>query len=734
VSGSGGAATASVAGSPYAITSSAATGGTFAAGNYSIAYQTGSLTVTPAPLTITAITQSKAYGQALNLGTTAFTTSVLSNSDIVTNVTLSSPGAAATASVGGSPYAITASGALGTGLGNYTIAYQTGSLAVTPAPLTITAGPQSKTYGQPFNLGSTAFTTTVLSNNETVASVTLSSPGAAATATVGGSPYPITPSAATGGTFTAGNYAITYATGNLTVNLAALTITANNRTKAYGQLVTFAGTEFTTSGLFNSDTVTSVILTSVAAATNATIAGSPYSIVPSAATGSGLGNYNIGYLDGVLTVTTPPLLSITMGTFSGVTTNASGDFVLASSPAGGANPVSLVAFTNADGNVDLVIGDVGNDALTLLTNNGNGTFGSNASYSVGGQPYSMIAADVNGDGLVDLICGDYFSGTLTVYTNNGSGGFAFASAPKVNGSYPRSVAAFTNVDGTVGLVCANYVANSLTVLSNTGGGNFTIATTPAAPGNPISVAVADLNGDGLADLICANWGNGGSGHSVMVLTNNGSGGFGPGVNYNVGNAPIFVTTADVNGDGKTDIITANYLDDTLTVLTNNGNGGFVLSAILEVGLEPWSVTAADVNGDGQLDLISANAGTNTLTVYTNAGKGVFALAGVLSAGASPSVVVVADVNLDGLADAICTDEGNNTLSVLTNTPMVLTNNRPTLAISWPASPAGFSLQQNNNLATTNWTTVTSGITVVGSNNTITINASSGNGFYRLIAP
>ena len=185
------------------------------------------------------------------------------------------------------------------------------AINVQPAPLTITASAQSKTYGQTvaFGSGSTLFTSSGLQNGDTIGTVTLavSGNGGAATASVAGSPYTITPSAATGGTFTPGNYTITYATGNLTLNKAALTITANNRTKTFGQAVTFAGTEFTPNGLLNGDTVTSVTLTSSGAAANATVAGSPYSIVPSAAAGSGLGNYAISYVNGLLTVAAPLL-------------------------------------------------------------------------------------------------------------------------------------------------------------------------------------------------------------------------------------------------------------------------------------------------------------------------------------------------------------------------------------------------------------------------------------------
>jgi hypothetical protein len=256
--------------------------------------------VTPAPLTITADDRTKTYGQAVVFAGTEFTTSGLLGSDSVTSVTLTSPGAGATATVAGSPYPITPSAAVGSGLANYAIAYATGDLTVDPAPLTITADDRTKTYGQTVVFAGTEFSTSGLLNADTVTSVTLSSPGAAATATVGGSPYPITPSSAVGSGLT--NYTIIYVDGTLTVTTASLPITADDRTKTYGQAVTFAGTEFTTSGLLNADTVTSVTLTSPGAAATATVGGSPYPITPSSAVGSGLGNYTISYVAGSLTV------------------------------------------------------------------------------------------------------------------------------------------------------------------------------------------------------------------------------------------------------------------------------------------------------------------------------------------------------------------------------------------------------------------------------------------------
>jgi hypothetical protein len=109
------------------------------------------------------------------------------------------------------------------------------------------------------------------------------------------------------GTLGATNYDFNFVNGQLTVSAAALTITASNRSKAYGQTVAFVGTEFSTSGLQNHDTVTSASLSSTGAVAGASVNGSPYSIVVTNAVGTGLTNYTISYVNGQLTVSSAVL-------------------------------------------------------------------------------------------------------------------------------------------------------------------------------------------------------------------------------------------------------------------------------------------------------------------------------------------------------------------------------------------------------------------------------------------
>jgi hypothetical protein len=150
-----------------------------------------------------------------------------------------------------------------------------------------------------------------LQNLETVGTVTLTSAGAISNAPVSGSPYNIVPSAATGGSFTPGNYTIGYTNGTLTVNKASLTITANSTNKIVGETWTFAGTEFTAGGLQNLETIGSVTL--VSAGTVVAAAAGPYNIVPSAPIGGTFaqGNYSDLFVNGTLTVLAPPALIVT---------------------------------------------------------------------------------------------------------------------------------------------------------------------------------------------------------------------------------------------------------------------------------------------------------------------------------------------------------------------------------------------------------------------------------------
>jgi hypothetical protein len=381
-------------------------------------------------------------------------------------------------------------------------------------------------------------------------------------------------------------------------------------------------------------------------------------------------------------------------TFLSVLTNdhRSG-FEIASEPqVGNGSAWIAAADINGDGLADLISANYYDDTLSVLTNSGIGGFGSNAIYSVAAGPRSVTAADVNGDHKLDLICASYgpfpnYGNTLSVLTNDGSGGFALACSPLAGAGVMSVAAVDINGDAMTDLATANFNADTLSVLTNAGTSQFALAATLPVGDTPCSVAAADVNGDDKVDLVCANFGSGpDSPGALMVLTNNGNGDFSLHMSYATNDQIASVVTADVNGDLKVDLICANYVAGSVSVFTNDGSGGFALASASPVGAMPVSVISADVNRDGKLDLISAH--------------------------------------LQG-----------NRLSVLVNVPRLTINSIGNgVVVTWASSWTNWTLLQNSNLVTTNWS-VSSGILDDGTNKSLTLPSTTHSQFFfRLSNP
>ncbi|MBU3031517.1 filamentous hemagglutinin N-terminal domain-containing protein [Paracoccus marinaquae] len=169
---------------------------------------------------------------------------------------------------------------------------------ITPAPLTIRANDQGKTYGGNFVFDGDEFTRTRLFYDDRLTSVDLASDGAGSRASVGDSDITVSDAVGTG----LSNYDISYVDGTMTVDPASLVITANDQSKAFGDTFAFAGTEFTPSGLMSWDGIDRVALTSDGAPTTA--AAGSYAINAADASGSGLANYTITYRPGRMDVAT----------------------------------------------------------------------------------------------------------------------------------------------------------------------------------------------------------------------------------------------------------------------------------------------------------------------------------------------------------------------------------------------------------------------------------------------
>src|SRR5439155_751873 len=147
---------------------------------------------------------------------------------------------------------------------------------------------------------------------------------------------------------------------------------------------------------------------------------------------------------------------------------------------------------------------------------------------------------------------------------------------------------------------------------------------------PFDVAIADFNSDGKPDLAVANDVAG----SVSVFQNSSvvgvltTGSFANRVEYTVGADP-YVAAADINGDGKPDLVTANWGSNTVSVLRNTGAGGSITSSSFDAKIDygtggnPFSVSIGDLDGDGKPDLVTANESESSasISVFRNTSSG-----------------------------------------------------------------------------------------------------------------
>ena len=407
---------------------------------------------------------------------------------------------------------------------------------------------------------------------------------------------------------------------------------------------------------------------------------------------------------------------------------------------------------NGDGKVDLICRNSGYFYVSVLTNSGSGDFVASSSPSVDGGVFWYAAADLNGDGKVDLVCESYYEiNALSLMTNDGSGDFALSS--KIAMPYEADLFMTADMNGDNRADLLQY-SGSISIFTNDEFGSFVIdppyavsAWSPPAGGpwggGPAVMIAADVNRDGKTDLILGKPYD----NTLSVMTNNGSGVVVLSATLITGNGCYTVAAGDVNGDGRVDLICANSDDNTLMVFTNNGNGGFVTNATYAVGSNPNSIITADINGDGKLDLICANSGTNTLSILTNNGSGGFALAATPNVGGVSSSIAAADINGDGKLDLICSIANSNILTVLVNTSifpppafvpaLIINHQQYGMNVSWPSASAGWSLQQNTSLVNTNWSP--SGydgyeIANDGLNKSLTLPPMTENLFFRLFHP
>jgi hypothetical protein len=335
-----------------------------------------------------------------------------------------------------------------------------------------------------------------------------------------------------------------------------------------------------------------------------------YGVPPAAGCGRCAHSTAIGDLDGdgrpdVVTVNDDETISVFIGKPDG-TLGSRRDYLAAADPADAA-----IADLNRDGHADVAVVDHGG-FVTVFLNKGDGTLAAKQDYAAGSFPVSIAAGDVDGDGSADLVVTS--SDSVSVLRNSGAGAFAAEEDYPVGGDGDSAVSVALgdlNGDGKPDVVTGNGNRN-VSVFLNKGDGTFQAARNYDAQG-AVSVALGDLNGDRKVDVATANE------RGVSVLLNAGEGtlqrrrAYDVRGTYNSAADPQSIAIADLNGDHRADLATANS-DRRVSLLLNDGAGKF--HATIDVGAgkcgevyqnDRW-LAAGDLNGDGRVDLAVASRG------------------------------------------------------------------------------------------------------------------------------
>lgn len=223
---------------------------------------------------------------------------------------------------------------------------------------------------------------------------------------------------------------------------------------------------------------------------------------------------------------------------------------------------------NGDGKGDLITGNNAQLSISILFNQGNGTFAPNVDYSFEyNYPFGLAAGDMDGDGDEDIICSNYgihakAEGTnISIIWNDGNGTFTSHQDYEVDQMPISVIIRDLDLDGDRDIVVSNMGSNSTTVLLNHGNRTFGSRQDYPVGQAPICVDISDLDNNGYPDLVTANQ----QSDSISILYNKGDGSFNQHKEYLMGAQPVYVAITDLNSDGMLDIASCNLLSNSISV-------------------------------------------------------------------------------------------------------------------------------------------------------------------------
>jgi len=308
----------------------------------------------------------------------------------------------------------------------------------------------------------------------------------------------------------------------------------------------------------------------------------------------------------------------------------------------------------------------------ILSNDGSGMLSLSHTYAIQAPGQEISATDLNGDGNLDLVVTglDTTGWSYTILLGNGDGSF---QAPAFYPQYVQSLDPFIavadfNGDSKADLAIAAGNSQNLAVLLGNGDGTFMppVYYYDAQGSTPFPLLTADFNSDGKVDI--AVGATVGSIFQTAILNGNGDGTFQPAVfpaslsNFGA------LSTIDLNGDGKPDLVSGNQ------VALGNGDGTF--TELPPIGSNIFVVGLADLNGDGKRDAVSSFSGGGSggavSGVLLGNGGGTFGpIINIPNSGALPFSSLIADMNGDGRPDLLFlwTSSVNGVGVLLNTTPI-----------------------------------------------------------------
>jgi len=293
-----------------------------------------------------------------------------------------------------------------------------------------------------------------------------------------------------------------------------------------------------------------------------------------------------------------------------------------------------------------------------------GAFGALDSYAAGDATHSVFAADLDGDNDLDIFTAEYYSHAAGVFLNDGTGRFVRDTSYNLGSTFNPWSATLADFDGDgdIDAALADYNLGRVVLLYNDGGGGFTVGPYYIAHPQPQTIFSGDFDGDKDIDLVTANRGS----DDISILMNNGDGTFATAVNYATGTDPISGTAIDIEGDGDLDLAIVNSGQAKVAVLLNDGTGAFTSDTAYSTPFSPLCIASADLDGDGDLDLATVNWTNSSASVLKNDGNGRFTVRQDYSVGTGPYSIITSDINGDGFADLTTANFTSDNVSVLLN--------------------------------------------------------------------